>query len=279
MLVSLCRFLGNRMSRLATANPGFWKRNRWLPDLPLAIIAILGAIAAGIKSCIDLGMHADLAKRADQAPPNDWGVWLSWMAALFIAIHYAFKLVAAHRDGKAAIDNEKPDALFGACCVLRAAILKDFGLDNSIDIVRVCVYRVCVRRNGKASELERVTPYSCGGQPDLKLRGTLIPTTYGVVGRAARTGDPWIYNRSAENIVDHWKHMVDDFGYDLADAKTLNHTRWSYLAIPLKDGSGRVDSVVYIDSSEKNLFTDESVSNRVAGLCEGVTHFIDSRWS
>ena len=71
--------------------------------------------------------------------------------------------------------------------------------------------------------------------------------------------------------------MVRDYGFSEEEARKLNETRWSWVAIPIRDAQSRVDGILYLDSSKKDCFSEE-ICGKIIVACEPLCAFIDWRY-
>lgn len=265
------------MSRLPAVSQPWLRRNKWVVTAVASAVVVIGSAAAALRGESDYSNACEMARNADQALPGRAGVNLAWAVLAGTFVSGLLAVWMALIDSKSEQSKTNPAEVFGCCLVLRNAVAFRLSIEDQPSSIRVTVYRVCSRKNGKPQELERVTPYAVGPGLEWSDPGVRLSSKCGVVGLAARTAEVQLAVRQAVDLQEFRASLVREWGFDTDEARRLNETRWAWLAIPLKDRKGRVDTVVYLDSSEKDAFSP-TIRNEIYSACEHVGALIDWRY-
>lgn len=249
----------------------------WLPLLisgMAAVAAVVGAIIAVHRTWTDpaAGQSKALAL-------------LVLVVLVAVLAREALQVFKAYGEVQATSRLAAAGDIQAACQVLRDQLeqwhreeVRKLPEDVQPAAFRACVYRVTGQnRTGVPRELERVTAYCVGRGGNPGEPGKRISSACGVIGLAFRTGSPQQGYRESEDVQTFRDEMVQDWGFDPEDAKTLNETRWSFLAVPLKTSDGRVDAVIFLDSAVRNCFDDDVVNTLVLPAAGAITTTIDRR--
>jgi hypothetical protein len=267
------------MSRWSDPKRAFWKR---LLPIAIAILSAAVAIAGGVlafrKAWIDAQVGEPFLITA-----------IVGVVLLLIVAKEALLVVRGFEETKRQRRFDEEHEVRAACQTLREQIASWYFADieqlpeeRRATAIRVCVYRV-VPSQGKSRspELERVTRYCVGEGGDAGEAGKRISTACGVVGRAYRTAKPQMAYRDAESIEGFRQQMIEEWSFDPEDAKSLNETRWSFLAFPISYEQ-RVDAILFIDSELRNCFSEDAdgpVQLLVAPMIEAIQLVIERRTS
>lgn len=248
----------------------------YLP-LGISVVAAIGAIIAS-------GVAWSKARETG----TQWSGAI-WLLVVFLSIlaREALSMYRVFLDVRRQGRLESAHDLYAAGQVLREILCAQFadeiqGLPEGpprAAAFRVCIYRVVQKsKAGGTADLERVTTYCVGAGGDPGEAGKRISSACGVVGLAYRTDTPQVAERQSEDLNSFWDEMVQAWGFSREEARALNQTRWSYLALPLKDGTGRVDTVIYIDSQIKECLTDDVIESVIFPGCEAIGLVIEQRY-
>ncbi len=249
----------------------------WAP-LTTAVVAAVAAIAGAVYAL--LRAFAEEGKGESRQLSVLIGV-----ALLAIVLREVLQVYRSFVESHRQRELQEVHDVHAACQVLREQLASAYR--NKIEELpekhrpasfRVCVYRVASRRAKASPELERVTRYCVGENGDPGEAGKRVSSACGVIGLAYRTGQLQFATREAESIQDFREVVIRDWGFDPEDAKTLNETRWSVLAIPIRASDGKVDTVVFIDSELRNCFADDIVQSLVLPACEAIKLVIERRY-
>ncbi len=264
------------MSRIPSARPSWLKRQKWLLEFVVQVVVLCGASVFAHRAWTEYARDTANAIQNNLPEPSSVGVWAAIAVCLLSLVAAILRVMFARDDNAAQLARSNPADLLGCCMVLRATFAEGHSAGDPNGF-RVAVYRVIKSPNGTLEELECVTPYAVGPGGQTGSAGKRVSAKNGVIGLAARTGDPQVAHRQSEDTIAFRKEMVEEWGFDETEAKGLNDSRYSWLAIPIKGVDGIVDSVVYFDSSARQCFTEEAC-RPIFRACEGVAEYIGRRY-
>lgn len=139
--------------------------------------------------------------------------------------------------------------------------------------VRLTVYRVVYdRRIREPTSMEQMISYvgGYGGPP-----GRTVSVQTGIIGVAARSGQPVTAKRDAENLDQFRLEMVQKWGYTADGARQLSPDRWGFLACPITESTdGPVVAIVYLDAKEADLFERDDVQEAIIEQCGVLSQII-----
>lgn len=260
------------MSRFLDPRRPLWRRTLPISIAVLsALVAIVGGAIAFRKAWIDSQNNEPFVITL-----------LVGVVLLAIVAKEALLVLRGFEETRKQRRFDEAHEVWAACQVLREQLASWYTADiaklpdaHQPTAIRVCIYRV-VDAQGKtrAPDLERVTRYCVGAGGDPGELGKRVSTACGVVGLAYRTGEPKVAYRRAEGIEEFRRQMIEEWSFDPADARTLNETRWSFLAFPIINGEQKVDAILFVDSELRNCFSEEPdgavqllVAPMIAALC------------
>ncbi len=265
------------MSRIPSTKLPLFKRIDWIAEAIVAFMAFSTAIGAGVKAELDRQNTIEYAQSADRPYPSRIGPNLVWVTAIAIFGSGFIRVYSSREKSKAMAKNESPQDLYGCCLMLRHRFVGLCGEDGDPRSFRLTLYRVTARHKKRPQDLERVIPYVVGNGADPGETGLVVSARCGVIGMAARTGDVARCHRTGGTEKEFRQEMITTYSFSEQEARQLDETRWSWLAIPIRDAQSRVDGVLYLDSSKKDCFSDD-VCSQVVAACEGLRDFIDRRY-
>ena len=165
-----------------------------------------------------------------------------------------------------------PEGLRGCAHVLYSQLKFALGVQQDDGTLRVTVHRV----TEEDSELEQVIDHVGVAKPSGKTRRFSIRS--GVIGFAARTGEPKLAERTEDSTdEDYSRELVDQWGYTRSEAKKVSLDRKTIIAVPIKGRSGETLGVVMVDSSRACAF-DESCVVLIGRAAVGFSAYIDERF-
>lgn len=197
-------------------------------------------------------------------------------AILTVALSVLKMLQGRQQDLREA-DEDRFDGLHSVLEVIHSLIRHQKGFDvTAKDKFRVTLHRI-IKGDGESSsdQLEQLFDYV--GARDTHGKGRRTSINCGVSGRAAREGEPFAASRMSDDHEAYIRELITVWGYTEADARKLDPTRNSWMAVPIKHKEKDVTGVVYMDSDEKSFF-DEEVQARIIHACAGLAVFIDGRY-
>lgn len=94
--------------------------------------------------------------------------------------------------------------------------------------------------------------------------GRTFPIHCGIVGKALREGKAYALDRKTVDTEEFIHELVKDYAYTDEDARKLDKSAQSWLAIPLLeptgDGKGKVHGVLYADATVKGFFDEKRIA-------------------
>ena len=207
---------------------------------------------------------------------------LGWILAACIAwliVASIVKVLNAQSQDKEQKQKHTHDGLRGALSVLYGSISShlNFKQDElNTGKLRVTIHRVVPPDEAdRPSEfLEQLIPYIGGKGGRIGRRFSIRS---GIIGRAVREQAPFAFTRHNDDYEAFIRELVANWSYTEADARTLTSDRFSWMAVPIFGPNYIVLAVVYLDSSERALFT-KPVQRLVISACHGIAIFIDERY-
>lgn len=202
-----------------------------------------------------------------------------WWASVFIAVWLALGLAMKIRIAALEDAKEEPDVMhegvYAALGTLRASISHLCMERGFTGDIRATFHRV-VPPLDEPEKIEQIIPY-VGSQDDGMGRVFLIST--GITGRAIRRQTPITMSSMARSDAEHRASLVEDWGYTEAQARALSPGRISAVALPVLDVTGRhVLGVIYLDSSERDIFEGPDIQQMLMITCDAVSDFVTQRY-
>lgn len=207
-----------------------------------------------------------------------WQGWIYMVAVAWLGIASICKVAQAKTQDDVQKYNQGHDGLFGAVHTIYGAISthKNFSEQHD-ERLRITVHTV-VAANGQDSapeELEQLLPY-VGGQGGAVGRRFSIRS--GIIGKAVREKAVFAFMRQNDDYEAFVNELVKDWAYTEKDARRLRSDRKSWMAIPIFESDTKtVIAVVYLDSSDRNLFDEEVKWLAMAG-CSGIALYTNKRY-
>ncbi|MCU0689383.1 MAG: hypothetical protein MUE97_06565 [Phycisphaerales bacterium] len=263
------------MSRISS--PGRSKWHLWLPVIT-SVLAAFAAVVAGIVAVVKTTTEA-----RDQ-PHLSILAWLVVAGLLAILSREGLQIYASFNAAQSAEKRLIRRDIQAVCQVVRDQLAERFADDVMLleesrrpSAFRACVYRLSdAPRSDGPRDLERVTQYCVGAGGNPGDVGKRVSSACGVIGLAYRTGEVQVASRKSDDREAFLKEMIEEWGFSPEEAPTLNDTRWSFLAIPLKSQTV-VDAVIFVDSEIKNCFDDKVVETFVLPAAASMTIILDGR--
>jgi hypothetical protein len=233
----------------------------------------LGAIGATVTGATSLGLAIPtLYYSADK---TNGEVTLAVIAVVGVAVLLTTAVVKFLKGlGKDRVeaDEQRMDGLYAALHVLHSLVRHRRKFPrNELDRLRVTLFRVV--EPGRR-ELEQMFNYVGGNGRGVGRRFSIHT---GVIGAAVRERDTFAVSRKNDDHKSFIKEMVREWGYTEEDAKQLSIDRNSWMAIPIYYRGKEVTGVVFLDSSDKGIFT-EDLRDAIEWTCAGLAVFIDERY-
>ncbi len=264
------------MSRLPASRVPLRKRLKWLPEAVGALPVFAGALVTALRLAWDRNAATDPAHA-----PALWLIILAFGVAMWALLAGAVKVYFAVADSADARKAHQAIDVYAACQVLHDLLAANLDVNDEVEpeAIRVTVYRVTSTSNGSPTELERAIPYAVARGGKSKPPGTRILASCGIIGRAARTGDAQISDRVAATVEDFRKDLIAQWGFDEEQAKSVDDSRYSWMAVPIKNETkGVFDAVVYLDSSRRLAFSEQICETIVYPACSAIALCIEREY-
>ncbi len=257
------------MSRLPNPNRPEWQlRLPIIGALAAALVAVVGGSVAFWKAWRDAGAGEPVVITI-----------LVGVVLFAIVLKEALQLYRSVEDVRRQRRHEEMRDLSAVCHVLRqqlSNLLPEEKADP--EAVRVTVYRVIHVGGDDGVTLERVVGYAVGERGRSGGAGKRLSGRCGIVGMAARTGEAQCAVRQHQDAADFRDQMIKEWGFHEAEARLLDTTRWSWMAIPITGSDGSVDTILYVDSSEAALFTEQVREEFVYSTVEALSRIIEMHY-
>jgi hypothetical protein len=125
--------------------------------------------------------------------------------------------------------------------------------------------------------LEQVTEY-VGVDPKHGRLGRQYPANAGIIGRAYREREVFVGRRVNDDYEAYVEELVMLWNYTEERARMLNPGVYEWMAVPFFEGSGEVQAVLYLDSTERGFFT-EARQDVVLAAVQGIAVFVGKRYT
>jgi hypothetical protein len=182
-------------------------------------------------------------------------------------------LQAMTEDGE---QDEKlsPQAIRGCLMVLDRVIRAYTNIpDSDTSSLRLTVHRAVQNTaDREIHELEQVVDYVGG---DGSGTGRRFKISCGIIGRCAREKKIIAASRLSEDPSEFISELIQKWGFTEKEAKALDPTRRSWMAIPITDSHSRLEGVIYLDSAKKDFFSNPQTYEMCVSGCVGTAAFIN----
>lgn len=247
--------------------PGVVKRkfyeSAWFSEMISSVPILIASIAAAWESFKNKSL-----------------VYQAWFLVFGAILLLLASIIRIWRTYKHDTKTEHPsihDGLFGALYVLYGGVENYRQKDgHSNGGLRVTIHRIVEdKKKEYPEELEQLLPY-IGGSNGCKP-GRRFSIRSGIIGKAAREKAVFSSYRENDDYELFVKELVSIWSYTEEDAKKLTSDRKSWMAVPIFGKDDIVIGVVYLDSNEKDFFTD-NVQEIIINACTGVADYISNRY-
>lgn len=237
------------------------KGDRWYEKKAIveALATVPPILAAAVGALTSL---SDQQKRG-------FGWWLFggavWLAGASVA-----KVLHARAEDRHRKRTEDYDGYRAALHLLFTTVCASAQVPEGERTVRATIHRVVQRARGQpAEELEQMLPYfgGPGSQP-----GRRFSIRSGIIGRAARRKSAIVAVRECTQHEEFIGELVRDWAYTEHDARRLSPDRYAWMAVPVLSTGGTTVAVVYLDSTEREFFT-EPLQYLILAVCAGITAY------
>lgn len=214
-------------------------------------------------------------KAYEAAPTNTSWIWLS-VGLAWLLVAQTTKVFLAYKQESREDEQRSHDGLQAALSVLHAVITDALNKqgDDPPDL-RATFHRV-VPPIPDAKKLEQIIPY-VGGACDGENRQ--FPIHAGITGSAVRQNQVLIMDRLGQSEDAYRKELIADWAYTESDARKMTMDRFSAIALPVTDRTGKqVLGVIYMDAKRKNCFSSADVQNLIVAASGGITKYVGERY-
>jgi hypothetical protein len=204
---------------------------------------------------------------------------VSAAAAVWLIIAALVKILAARAQDKKEAPERTHEGLRAALFALHSIVAHEAGLstEEAKTRLRVTFHRV-VPPLETAIEIQQLVDY-VGGPGNGKGRGRKFSIRSGIAGKAARTGAAYAQSRVNKDIEKFEAELREHWGYTEADSRNVSRKSFAWMAVPICDASGEnALGVVYLDSTEKDLFTPTPVRDAIVVTCGGIAAYVGERY-
>lgn len=225
----------------------FFQR-KWMVELLILVSGSIGAMVTVWKLILD--------------PKTVQLAWWAGGSSLLLLLGSLLRVYQARTEDAEKERVHDHEGLHGAVHVMHAVVAAEIGIAaGGEDTLRITVHRVVPGQGATAEspdEIEQLLPYVGGTGGGA---GRRFPIRAGVSGRAARSGKVIRMHLESDSQEAMRNNMVE-WGFTVADAKSLTQGRMSYMAIPIHSSANdlraeNVIAIIYLDSNRKNAFTDD----------------------
>jgi hypothetical protein len=244
------------MSIPGPAEEKFFEK-KWLVEA----LSVVPAVAAAVVGAV-LNLRED-SKRS-------LGIVLLF-AAGWLLLSSVVKVLHAYAQDRERKRIEDYEGLRAALRVLYSTLAAVAGTQEGDERLRITIHRVVhPKEKGRDAELlEQMLPY-VGGSGSSPRRTFSIRS--GIIGRAAREKAVFAASRQNDDYEAFIAELVREWAYTDKDARAVSAGRQSWMAVPILGAHGRTDAVVYLDSSDRDLFQGAVYDLAIAG-CAGITTY------
>jgi hypothetical protein len=170
-------------------------------------------------------------------------------------------------------EEQPPHDLAGCLHALHAILLALKGSDVPDPRLRLTIH-VPVGQD----KLEQVLDY-VGDQRGGRSAPRTFSVHSGIIGKAYREQKACVGSRKNDDYETYIKELVEEWGYTEAEARKLNPSSKSWMAVPLLNllDQRKVEGIVYIDAVEKDFFT-EVQKGLVLFACVGIAQYVAQKY-
>jgi hypothetical protein len=208
--------------------------------------------------------------------PSTWKLGGLFTVAFSTLVLGLMKIVQSVAKDDADSRKESATDLRACLHVIHETLALQKGPQNPPEAwLRLTVYKVI---GEVGDELEQVVPYVGAADAKPTQAGRRFSISVGVIGRCARAKQVRRVARPKDGTLLDWHQwLVDEAGMTAAQAQDTRSDRFDFLAIPIFDQNKAVAGVLYLDSSQPDLF-DAATVEAVTGGCTGLAKWISERY-
>ena len=217
-----------------------------------------------------------------QAPPpgNLTLVLVSGCVCVWLLIAAVIKVLHGNAQDRAGEAQRSHDGLKAALHVLHGVVCHEAKVTNPANgFLRATFHRVVPPLN-ECEHIEQIVPYVGGDARLGSGLGRKFSVRSGITGSAIRTQDVFTMTRQNDDPEAYKAELIKEWHYTAEDVKNLTMDRHSGMSVPILDRSGQhVLGVVYLDSSQKNLFSTGTMQTLVLAACSGISSYTSERYT
>ena len=242
--------------------PRIYERKAIVEGLAIVPPLVTGIVAAKIN-------YSDPAKKT-------LGLFLFGGAA-WLVIASIIKVMHAHSQDREQKHKQDYDGLRAALRVVFSAIARRVELtDHESGMLRITMHRVVpsTKPGAASEELEQLVPYvgGPGGRP-----GRKFSIRSGIIGKAVREKAPLVASRRSDDYDKFVAELIRDWAFTETDAREVRPDRRAWMAVPILGRHASVVGVVFLDSSDADVFREE-IREIVVDACVGIASYIDETY-
>lgn len=174
-----------------------------------------------------------------------WG----WIVAAGVLVAGLSQLVKAVRRWKLDAAKDSPHDLAGCLHTVNAILCSVGAIPRALVFDPPFTFPM-------GSRLVQALDYA-GDQRKKNTKGRRRSVNVGAIGKAFRERAAICAHRVNENHDDFVNLMVTIYGYSEDQARALEPSTMSWMAVPLKSTSGDVEGVLYCDCKVRDFFTED----------------------
>lgn len=212
--------------------------------------------------------------------PNQTLVAISVGICAWLIIAAVVKVLHGNAQDRATEAQRSHDGLKAALHVLHGIVCHEAKVvDPTNGFLRATFHRVVPPLN-ECEHIEQIVPYVGGDVRAGAGLGRKFSVRSGITGSTIRTRDVYIMTRRNDDPEAYKAELIKEWHYTAEDVKNLTMDRHSAISVPILDKSGQhVLGVIYLDSSQKNLFSTSAMQTLVLAACSGISSYASERYT
>ncbi|MGE8519713.1 MAG: GAF domain-containing protein [Alcaligenes faecalis] len=242
------------------AGPKKWWQKRWLREAVYNIPPIIAAIIVTLRS--------------DGVEQKNIQL-LGYCAVAWLVVAFILRVSAARDEDKKDEPDVVHEGLYAAVSTLHSILshyCEQVGCGSEL---RATFHRV-VPPLANPSMIEQIIPYVGWAESGV---GREFSINTGITGHAIRSTKPTLMSSTSGSEQEQRRELVEGWGYTEAQASKLTSGRYSAVAIPVLDSTGqRTLGVLYLDSSDREMFDRDDVRQILGVGCDAISNFVTKRY-
>lgn len=200
--------------------------------------------------------------------------WITLIVAVVVTLLGILKAVVSFSEHSR---KKSTHELEGCLHTLHALLTESIDENEADPSLRLTIHKPI----DKGQRLEQVVGYVGASRSRPGSVGRTFPAQSGVIGVAFREKKFVTANRSNDDYETYVRELKEKWGYIEDDARALNPSSKSWMAVPLvetDENETTVHGIVYLDSTDPDFFTPER-QVYVNAACSGIARFVKRRYS